>query len=78
MANKKIFFNNYTLDIFLFVTAIISLVITIIVMYILFKHMKLKHLVTSLLLQLIIEVGVVAKQKHVSTAQDIECTCKIQ
>ena len=47
-------------------------------MYILFKHIKLKSLVTSLVLQQIKEVGMVAKQKHVSIVQDIECTCKIQ
>ena len=40
--------------------------------------MKLKSLVTSLALQQIKEVGVVAKQEHISIAQDIECTCKIQ
>ena len=40
--------------------------------------MKLRSLVTSLALQQVKEVGVVAKQEHVSIAQDIECTCKNQ
>ena len=40
--------------------------------------MKLKSLVTSLTLQQIKEVGIVARQEHVSLVQDIECTCKIQ
>ena len=40
--------------------------------------MKLKSLVTSLTLQQIKEVGMVAKQEYVSIVQDIECTCKIQ
>ena len=40
--------------------------------------MKLKSLVTSLALQQIKEVGMVAKQEHVSIAQDIECTYKIK
>ena len=40
--------------------------------------MKLKSLVTSLVLQQIKEVGVVAKQEYVTLVQDIECTCKIQ
>ena len=40
--------------------------------------MKLTSLVTSLALQQIKEVGMVAIQEHVSIAQDIECTCKIQ
>ena len=64
LPNKNFFFNNYTVDIFLFVTSIISLVVTTIVMYILCKHMKLKSLVTSLALQQIKEVGMVAKQEH--------------
>ena len=51
MPNKNFFFNNYTIDIFLFVTAIIPILLTAKVMYILCKHMKLKTLVTSLALQ---------------------------
>ena len=49
--NKNSFFDNYTIDIFLFVTAIVSLVFTLMVMYIVCKHAKLKSLVTSLALQ---------------------------
>ena len=79
MPNKNFFFNNYTEDIFLFVTAIISLVVTAIVMYILCNHRKLKTLVTSsLALQHIRKVCTVAKQEHVSIEQGIEYTCKIQ
>ena len=51
LANKNSFFNNYTVDIILFVTAIISLVGTAIVMYMLCKHMKPNSLVISLALQ---------------------------
>ena len=40
--------------------------------------MKLKSLVTTLALQQIEEVGMVAIQEHVSIIHDIECTCKIQ
>ena len=36
--------------------------------------MNLKSLVTSLALQQIKEVGMVAKQEHIFTVQDIECT----
>ena len=78
LPNKNFFFNNYIIDIFLFVTAIISIFVTTLVMYILCKHMKLKSLVTSLALQQIKEVGVVAKQESVTLALNIECTCKIQ
>ena len=52
--------------------------VTIIVMYIIFKHAKLNSSVTSLALQQIKEVGAVAKQEHVFIAHDIKCTCKIQ
>ena len=43
-------FDNYV-DLFLFVTAIISLVVTSTVIYIIFKHTKLKSLVISIALQ---------------------------
>ena len=50
LPNKNLFFDNYTIDVFLFVTAVILLLVTTIVMYTLCKHMKLKTLVTSLTL----------------------------
>ena len=50
LSNKNSLFNNFTIDIFLFVTAIISILVTTLVIYILCKHMKLKTLVTSLAL----------------------------
>ena len=78
MANKNFFFNYYTIDVFLFVTAIFTLVVMSRVMYIIFRHTNLKSLVTSLALQQIREVDVVAKQEHVSIMHDIECACKIQ
>ena len=78
LATKNSLFNNSTKDIFLFTTAMISLVVTSIVMYVTCKHMKLKSLVTSLAIQEIREVGTEAKQEHVSIMHDVECTCKIQ
>ena len=78
MSNKKILFNSYTIDIFLFVTAVILPMVTTKVMYILGKHTKHKSLVTSLPLQQIKEVGAVAEQESVTLVQSIECTCKIQ
>ena len=42
MSNKNFFSYNNTIDILLFVTAIILLLVTTKVMYILCKHMKLK------------------------------------
>ena len=57
-------------------TAIISLVVTSIVMYIICRHTKLKFLITSLALKQIKEAD--TKQEHVSIMHDIECTCKTQ
>ena len=76
LPNKKLFFNNYTLDIFLFVTDIILLLVKTIVMYTLCKHMKLKTLVTSLALQQIKEIGVVTKQEGITLVPNIKCTYK--
>ena len=61
---------------FLFVTAIISLVVTTKVMCIICRNAKLKCLVTSLALQQI--RGADMKQEHVSLRHDIGCTCKTQ
>ena len=64
LPNKNyFFFNNFILNVFLFVTAIIPLLGTILVIYMLCKHMKLKMLVASLALQQIKEVCVVVTQE---------------
>ena len=76
--HKIFFFNSYIVDIFLFVTAIISILVTTKVMYILCKHMKYKSLVARLALQQRKEEGVVSKQESVTLAPNVECTCKIQ
>ena len=75
LPNKNFFFNNYIVDIFLFVTALILIMVMTIIMYILYKHRKLKSLVKCLALQQIKEVGVVAKQESVPLVPNIECTC---
>ena len=62
----------------LFVTAIISLLVTTIVMNLLCNHKKLNTLVASLVSQQIKEVGVVATQEKVKPVQSIECSCKVQ
>ena len=62
----------------MFVTAISSLLIITIVMFILCKHTTCKTLVTSLALQQMKEVGVVPKQEGITLAPNIECTCKTQ
>ena len=63
LPSKNFFFNNYILDIFLFVTVIISLLVTTIFINVLCKHKKLITLVASLALQQIKEVGTVATQE---------------
>ena len=75
LSKKNVFFNNYILDVFLFVTAILSLLVTTILINILCKHKKLKTLLAHLPLQQIKEIGAVAPQEPLKY---IECTCKIQ
>ena len=65
-TNKNFFSENYIIDIFLFITAIISLLATILTIYLLCKHKKLRTLMTSLVLQQVKEVGAVT-QKEVKT-----------
>ena len=65
-TNKNFFSNNYIVDIFLFITAVISLLVTTLAIYLLCKHKKLRMLVTSLALQQVYEVGAVT-QKEINT-----------
>ena len=63
-TNKTFFSNNYTVDVFLFVTAVISLLVITSAIYLLCKHKKLITLVASLALQEVKEVGTVTTQKR--------------
>ena len=65
-TNKNYFSNNYIVDIFLFIIAVISLLVTTLAIY----HKKLRMSVTSLALQQVKEVGVV-KQKEINTEYKI-------
>ena len=58
-TNKNIFSENDSIDIFLFITAIISLLATTLTVYLLCKHKKLKTLIASLVLHQVKEVGTV-------------------
>ena len=73
LPNKN-FFLNCIIDVFLFVTAIISLLVTTFAIYLLCKHKKLRTLVPSLALQQVREIGAITTQEDVTTS----CTCKIQ
>ena len=61
LPNKNFFCNNFIVDIFLFVTAIISLLVTNVAIYLMCKQNKLKTLVASLALQQVREVSTVTK-----------------
>ena len=50
-ANKNFFTNNFIIDVFMFIIAIISVISTIIIIYAICKHNKLRALVTSLAFQ---------------------------
>ena len=47
LNTNKNFFDNYIVDIFLFITVVISLLITILTVYLLCKHKKLRMLIAS-------------------------------
>ena len=67
---KNFFFNNYIVDIFLFITAVICLLVTTLTIYLLCKHKKLRTLITCLALQQVKEVGAL-------TQKEINTECKI-
>ena len=56
-TNKNFFSNNHILDIFVFVSSIISLISTTLIIYLICKHKKIKTLVASLALHQIKEVS---------------------
>ena len=55
-SNKNFFSNNYIVDIFVFTSSIISLISTILVIYLFCKHKHIRTLVASLILHKIKEV----------------------
>ena len=56
-TNKNFFSDNYILDIFLFISVIISLMTTTLTVYLLCKHKKIRVLLASLVLHQVKEVG---------------------
>ena len=63
-TNINFFYNNYIVDIFMFIIAIISLLATTLTRYLLCKHKKLRALITSLVLQQVKEVGAEVQQTY--------------
>ena len=72
-ANKNFFTNNFIIDIFVFIIAIISVITTMIIIYTLCKHNKLRTLVVSLALQQVKEVSTVEIKK-----EENRCKCTSQ
>ena len=66
-TNKNFFSNNYIVDIFMFISAIVSLLATILTVYLLCKHKKLQTLMASLVLHQVKEVGTEETQKEINS-----------
>ena len=62
-TNKNFFSENYSMDIFLFITAIILPLATTLTVYLLCKHKKLGMLIASLVLHQVKEVGTVTQKE---------------
>ena len=62
----------------MFIAAIISMVVAIVVVFLICKHTKLKTLVTSLALQQIKGINAVGQNEHVHNENMTECKCNIQ
>ena len=72
--NKNFFTNNLIVDIFVFTVAITSAITTLIILYLLCKHNKLRTLVASLVLQQVKEVSASAMKQDTNNA----CNCTPQ
>ena len=72
---KNFFSNNIIVDIFVFIIAIISFITTMIIIYVLCKHNKLRTLVVSLALQQVREVGASTTKKEDGSYM---CNCTSQ
>ena len=55
-SNKNFFSNNYTVDIFMFTSSVISIISTTVIIYLFCKHQHIRTLVASLILHKIKEV----------------------
>ena len=67
------FCNSFMVDVLLFVTALIMIIIKLIVIYVVCSPSKLKAMVTNIALQHLKGVEAID-----SRFQDVYCTCKIQ
>ena len=70
-TNKNFFSDNYIMDIFVFISAIISLLTTTLTAHLLCKHKKIRVLIASLVLHQVKEVGTISgSTKEINS----ECT----
>ena len=65
------FLNSFLANVLIFTAALITLIITLIIMYILYRHSKLKALVSNIIMQII-------KAVEAADMNDMLCTCKTQ
>ena len=72
---KNFFTNSFIVDIFIFIIAIISVITTMIIIYTLCKHNKLRTLVASLALQQVKEVSTSTTKKE---DENYMCNCTSQ
>ena len=63
-SNKNFFTNNFIVDVFVFIIAIILIITTMIILKVLCKHNKLQTLVASLALQQVKEVCISATKQE--------------
>ena len=70
-SNKNFFSDNLILDIFVFISAIISLLTTTLTVYLLCKHKKIRMLLASLVLHQVKEVGATSGETN------YECTALV-
>ena len=65
----KSFLNNFIAEVFIFTATLITLIITLIIIYIIYGQSKLKALVTNIAMQRI-------KAVEATDVSDMLCTCK--
>ena len=63
-TNKNFFSNNDMVDIFIFVSSIISLISTTLIIYLMCKHKKIRMLVVSLVLHQVKEAGATSRETN--------------
>ena len=66
-TNKNFFSDNYIVNVFMFISSIISLLATLLTVYLLCKHKKLQTLIASLVLHQVKEVGTEVTQKEINS-----------